>query len=535
MAKPTIDEAVKRPNSKDDYTNEQNLLDLLDCVEDPLYFMKNFMKVQHATRGSMLFSPYPYQEKIIDAFHKNRNVIIMTGRQQGKTTCAAGFLLWKAMFTPDMTILIVANKYLQALEIMERIRFTYENIPNHIRAGVTEYNKGNITFDNGSRIISRATSSDAGRGLSISLLYCDEFAFIPPNKQKDFWSSVRPVLATGGSCIVTSTPRNDEDQFAQIWKSAIDTTDQYGNPKEDGLGKNGWKAVESPWTDMIGYDPNRTEEWAEQERYSLGNARFLQEYECKFYSDEETLVHPMTLKRISDHTKDPLFYVGTTRWYAEPKANKGYLVTLDPATGTGGDSAAIQVFQLGPEIVQVAEWSHDNTPPRGQVKTLLQTLLFIDQTLRDMDDQMGEPEIYWSFENNGVGAAIGQVVEHTGEERFPGYLVSDKRKAGSKNVQKGMFTSRGKAAECARLKSLIESDRMKINSRNLVRELKFFIATDNTFKAKQGEHDDLVSATLLVVRLLDLVMRWEDKSTNDLREHIDDEEIMQIDPMPIVV
>jgi hypothetical protein len=69
----------------------------------------------------------------------------------------------------------------------------------------------------------------------------------------------------------------------------------------------------------------------------------------------------------------------------------------------------------------------------------------------------------------------------------------------------------------------------------LVRELKFFIASDNSFKAKQGEHDDLVSATLLVVRLLDLVMRWEDKSTNDLREHIDDEEIMQIDPMPIVV
>jgi hypothetical protein len=88
------------------------------------------------------------------------------------TTCAAGFLLWKAMFTPDQTILVVANKYSQALEIMERIRYTYENIPNHIRAGVTDYNKGNITFDNGSRIISRATATDAGRGLAISLLYC---------------------------------------------------------------------------------------------------------------------------------------------------------------------------------------------------------------------------------------------------------------------------------------------------------------------------------------------------------------------------
>lgn len=88
------------------------------------------------------------------------------------TTCAAAYILWRAMFVPDSTILITANKLVQALEIMDRIRFTYENLPNHIRAGVTEYNKGSIAFDNGSRIVSRATASDAGRGLSISLLYC---------------------------------------------------------------------------------------------------------------------------------------------------------------------------------------------------------------------------------------------------------------------------------------------------------------------------------------------------------------------------
>jgi len=88
------------------------------------------------------------------------------------TTVAAAYLLWRAIFRADQTILVVANKYTQALEIMDRIRYTYEHLPNFLRAGVSEYNKGTLTFDNGSSITSRATAPDAGRGLSISLLYC---------------------------------------------------------------------------------------------------------------------------------------------------------------------------------------------------------------------------------------------------------------------------------------------------------------------------------------------------------------------------
>ena len=358
---------------------------------------------------------------------------------------------------------------------------------------------------------------------------CDELSYVSPNIQKAFITSVVPTLSTGGSCIVTSTPRTDEDQFAQIWKGAIDITDEFGNPNETKVGKNGWYAVEVAWYEH----PDRDEEWARPLRETLGEARFLQENENKFLSDEETLINPMCLKRLTDRAKNPIFYVETTRWYSEPKSNKGYMVTLDPCHGTGGDFAAIQVFQI-PEMIQVAEWSHNNTNPRGQVRVLMQTLVFIDETLRNFDDQMGEPEIYWTVENNGVGEAILTVIEHTGEDRFPGTFVSDRRRAGSK-VRKGMFTSRSKAAECARLKSLIESDRMILNSKNLVKELKSYVASENSFKAKQGEHDDLVSSTLLIIKLLDYVMRWEDKNTNGLREYIDENELMEIAPLPIVI
>lgn len=192
------------------------------------------------------------------------------------TTCAAAYLLWRAMFTPDFTILIAANKFVQAMEIMDRIRYSYENLPNWIRAGVVEYNKGTMKFDNGSKIVSRATSPDAGRGLSISLLYLDEFAFVRPTIATEFWTAMQPTLATGGGCIITSTPNNDEDQFAQIWFGALNQYDEDGNEIPGGVGRNGFKPILVKWDEH----PERDEEWEKKFRAALGDGKFDREFNC---------------------------------------------------------------------------------------------------------------------------------------------------------------------------------------------------------------------------------------------------------------
>lgn len=528
-------EVVKRPHSKSDYT-DQDLTELARCVNDPLYFMSNFMKVQHPIRGAIPFIPYECQKRIIAGIHEHRFTIALTARQQGKTSCASGYLLWRGLFVPDTTILITANKYLQALEIMDRIRYAYQELPNHIRAGVVEYNKGNISFDNGSRIIARATSADAGRGLSVTLLYCDEFAFVPPNKQVEFWTSIQPVLSTGGSCIITSTPKNDEDQFAQIWKGATANTDDYGNLLPGGIGKNGFFPIFSPWWEH----PERDEVWAQPFRESLGEARFRQEFSCEFVTDDSTLISPLTLTRLT--STDPIFYTGTMRWYVEPEPNKTFLASLDPSLGTRNDYAAIQIFQL-PEMIQVAEWQHNEAAPRRQVAVLLEALYALDGILRENPAQVGQPEIFWTFENNTIGEAILTIVDDTGEERFPGSLVTERRLKGlqMKRIRKGLnTTNRSRLSSLARMKGMIESGRMTIHSRNLIRELKNFVTIGNTFKAKPGEHDDLVMATSLIVRMLDSVLLWGMQTgAGNLREYISDDElggnVIEDEPMPIVL
>ena len=268
---------VKTPYKKTKFKTDKDLEDYIKCC-DPntghLYFMDNFFMIQHPTRGSMHYHPWDFQKGLIETYHKYRFSINLMARQTGKSTSAAGYLLWYAMFVPDSTVLIAAHKYAGAQEIMQRVRYAYENCPDHIKAGAVDYNKGSLTFDNGSRIVSATTTENTGRGLSISLLYLDEFAFVRPTIAAEFWTSITPTLSTGGKAIITSTPNSDEDQFALIWKGANKTEDEFGNTTD--LGINGFRAYKATWH----AHPERDEKWADEMRSQLGEDRFRREMNC---------------------------------------------------------------------------------------------------------------------------------------------------------------------------------------------------------------------------------------------------------------
>ena len=237
-----------KPGNRSEYYSTDQLVEFARCahpVSGPEYFLTHYFYIQHPTKGKLKYDPFLYQIELAQIYHNYRFSVNLLGRQLGKTTTAAGYLLWYAMFVPDSTILVAAHKYTGAQEIMYRIRYGYESVPNFIRAGVPTYNRGSLEFDNGSRIISSATTENTGRGLSISLLYMDEFAFVRNSIAKEFWTSMSPTLSTGGKAIITSTPNSDEDQFWQIWLEANKTTDEYGNSTD--LGRNGFKAFTALW------------------------------------------------------------------------------------------------------------------------------------------------------------------------------------------------------------------------------------------------------------------------------------------------
>ena len=154
---------------------EEHIQDMMACMDPEnghIYFAKKFFYIQNPKLGKILFQPFEYQIRLLHSYHSHRFTVNLLPRQAGKTTCASAYLLWYAMFHPDQTILVAAHKLIGAQEIMQRIRYGYELCPDHIRAGVVNYNRGSIEFENGSRIVSQTTTETTGRGMSISLLYC---------------------------------------------------------------------------------------------------------------------------------------------------------------------------------------------------------------------------------------------------------------------------------------------------------------------------------------------------------------------------
>lgn len=522
-AKNTLDTVlVKAPHRKETYS-ERELEEFAKCADPitgPMYFMDNFFYIQHPTRGKMLYHPFEYQKRLIENYHLNRFSISLMPRQTGKSTSAAGYLLWYAMFVPDATILVAAHKYLGAQEIMQRIRYAYELCPNHIRAGATSYNKGSLEFDNGSRIVSQTTTENTGRGMSITLLYLDEFAFVRPTIASEFWTSITPTLSTGGKAIITSTPNSDEDQFALIWKGANKVEDEFGNPRPNGLGINGFKAYRAFWREH----PDRDEAWADEQRAQLGEERFRREMDCEFVIDDETLINPLKLVELEG--TEPIRKTGQVRWYRPIHKDKLYIVALDPSLGTGGDPAAIQVFEAD-TTEQVAEWRHNKTDVPTQVRILADIVKEIHAVTKDSQS------IYYSVENNTLGEAALISINEYGEENIPGYFLSDNSVQGSsgRRIRKGFTTTnKSKLVACNKIKILVESGRMKIYSKPLLSEFKAFVANGSSYAAKPGETDDLVMACLLATRMLMLLQTYH----SDLDSHIRDHSDNMIEPMPFI-
>ncbi len=519
MAKATEVVLVKAPYKRQSYTAEQleEFRRCADPVSGPMYFMDNFFYIQHPTRGRMVYHPFEYQKRLIETYHNYRFSISMLPRQTGKSTSAAGYLLWYAMFVPDSTILVAAHKYTGSQEIMQRIRYAYESVPDHIRAGATNYNKGSIEFDNGSRIVSATTTENTGRGMSISLLYADEFAFVRPTIATEFWTSISPTLATGGKAIITSTPNSDEDQFALLWKGANRCVDEYGNPTE--VGQNGFRAYRAFWHEH----PDRDETWAQQQRAALGTDRFRREMDCEFIIADETLIAPAKLIDLAG--REPEYKTGEVRWFRRPEKDRIYVVGLDPSLGTGGDPSAIQVFEAN-STEQVAEWRHNRTDIPTQIRILANIIQHIYDTTRD------DKSIYYTVENNSIGEAALISISEYGEENIRGYFLSEPGSSNGRRFRKGFNTThKPKLAACAKLKNLVETGKMRVNSANLITELKSFVAHGTSYAAKPGETDDLVMATILIVRMLQILQSYHAELDTHMRDH--SESI--IEPLPFVM
>jgi hypothetical protein len=481
--------AIKKPNQITDYTPAQ-IKEMKKCAVDPIYFIEKYIMIQHPTKGCVHFKLHGYQKRMIQAFQQNRNVIMLASRQVGKSTVSSAYLLWYAIFNFDKTILIVSNKNDNAMEMVFKIQFAYENLPHWLKPGIDgTWTKHSIEFDNKTRILSSATTANSGRGLSISLLFADELAFVDPTVQEDFWTSISPTLSTGGSCIIASTPNGDNDVFATLWRGAE-------------VGSNGYFPIHIAWDEP----PGRDEKFRQIEIAKLGELKWKRDYECQFLSDSVLLIDPITVANMIHQLRtDPTYLpVGTLRditFWKTPEQGKTYLVGLDPSTGTGTDFSVIEVFEF-PSMEQVAEY-RTNTLASAQLYGVFKNLL--NHLCKFTDN------VFCSLENNGIGE--GMLALYDVDENPSLAMFIDEE---GKNRKGFTTTEKPKNKACSTLQDLIRRNEIKIKSRLLVDELKYFIKKGSTYRARTGSTDDCISALLIVIRIISEIASYDVDAYNKL-------------------
>jgi hypothetical protein len=463
----------------------------LKCVEDPVHFMRKYCTIQHPKEGKIKFDLYPFQEKCLQEFDKNRYNIILKSRQLGISTLSAGYSLWTMLFQNDKNILVIATGKDTAKNLVTKVRVMYDGLPSWLKTQTEEVNKLSLRFKNGSQIKAIASNESAGRSEALSLLILDEAAFI--DKIDEIWTAAQQTLATGGDCIVLSTPNGVGNWFHQQWVGAEDGTNEFNT-------------IRLHWTNH----PDRNESWRKEQDKILGPSKAAQECDADFLTSGESVVDPKILTWYRENMiKAPVLEEGIDRnlWvWEQPDYSKQYIVTADVSRGDGSDFSACQVFEIN-DMVQCAEY-------KGKLSTTDYGHFLIDLATKYNDAIL-------VVENNNIGWATLQTIIDRGYKNLfyqskdlkyvdVEHQVNNKYRAEDRGMVAGFSTTvKTKPLIIAKMEEYTREKLVKIYSNRLLDELFVYIYHNSKTEAMRGYNDDLVMSYSIALWIRDTALRLQ--------------------------
>jgi len=496
---------LKKANTDIEFTQEQ-ILEFMACKADPVYFAKKYIKIVSLDEGLVPFNLYPFQEKLIKNFHKERFNICKMPRQTGKSTTCVSYLLHYAVFNDNVNIAILANKASTARDLLSRLQLAYENLPKWMQQGIIAWNKGSLELENGSKILAASTSASAVRGGSYNVIFLDEFAFIPNHIADQFFASVYPTISSGQNTkvIIVSTPRG-MNHFYRMWHDAE-------------RNKNEYIPTEVHWSEV----PGRDEAWKEQTIANTSEQQFKVEFECEFLGSVNTLINPAKLKNLV--YENPIQKNAGLDLYEVPLKDHNYLITVDVARGLGNDYSAFIVFDI------------TNFPYKAVAKyrsNEIKPMLF-----PSIIDDIGKAynKAFILCEVNDIGDQVASILNYDLE--YDNLLMCSQRgRAGQvvgagfsgKRSQLGVRTTQAvKKLGCSNLKTLLEDDKILIIDYDIISELTTFSQKHNSFEAEEGCNDDLAMC-LVIFAWLVAQDYFKEMTDNDVRKRIYEEQKNQIE------
>lgn len=475
---------IKRFGVSQQYTKEE-LNEYIKCANDPIHFINTYYKMVTLDSGLRQIQLWDYQKEIINTINQNRFTIVKAPRQSSKTSSIGAFLLHHALFNTDKTILIFANKADTSREILNKIVIGLENLPFFLQPGVNSFNKGSIDFDNGSRILTFATTSTSARSYSGSLVYLDEFAWV--DNDIEFYMSVYPVISSGetSKVVISSTP-NGLNLFYKIWNDA-----KHHN--------NDFIPIEINWWNV----PGRDTEWKEKTIKNTSERQFNQEFECKFLGSSGTLIPAEVLERLTYQELSPnqgMYF------YQSPQHHHKYMIVSDVSRGVGKDYSVISVIDITQKPYQHVCIFRDNMITPIQLAATINDLAILYYMA------------YVLIENNDLGQ---QTLDELNLSHEYENIIFIDRNIGVKTTKKL------KTLGCIRLKDLLVNQQFITFDYHTIRELGTFVEKNGSYRAdKETDHDDIVMTLV--------IFAWFEKSKY-FEYYIDDSQQTLVHDEPVSI
>ena len=487
---------LKKANVQREWTKKE-LLEYSKCMDDPLYFIQNYVKIISLDEGLVPFKMYPFQKEMVGTFHNNRFTICKLPRQSGKSTVMVSYLLHYALFNPSVNIAILANKAATARDLLSRLQLAYEHLPHWLQQGVMSWNKGSLELENGSKILASSTSASAVRGGSYNIIFLDEFAYVPSNVAEQFFSSVYPTISSGKSTkvMIVSTPHG-MNMFYKIWTEAEEE-------------RNSYVPIEVHWSEV----PGRDEKWKKETIANTSEQQFNTEFECEFLGSIDTLISPSTLRRLT--YRKPLQSNAGLDVYEQPKEGNTYLLTADVARGTSNDYSAYIVFDVTQVPYRMVAKYRDN-----EVKPLI-----FPQKIYQVARAYNQAFVL--IEVNDIGEQVANAMQFDME--YDNMIMASMRgRAGQVlgggfsggRAQLGVRTTKAvKKIGCSNLKQMIEDNKLIVEDFDTINELSTFIVKGSSFEADSGCNDDMVACLFIFGWCTDQTY-FKELTNNDIREQM---------------
>ena len=496
---------LKKANVSVEFTKEQ-IQEYQKCMEDPVHFIQEHMKIVSLDEGLVPFKMYDFQQNMVKTFHDNRFTICKLPRQSGKSTTIIAYLLHYVLFNQNVNVAILANKSSTARDILGRLQLGYENLPKWLQQGVISWNKGSLDLENGSSILAASTSASAIRGGSYNIIFLDEFAYVPTSLAEEFFSSVYPTISSGKSTkvMIVSTPHG-MNMFYKLWTDAQSK-------------KNDYIPVEVHWSEV----PGRDEVWKEETIRNTSQSQFNSEFECEFLGSIDTLIAPHKLKVMP--YVDPIQSNADLDIFERPDPKKTYFLTADVSRGTSQDYSAFLVLDVTQMPYRVVAKYRNN-----EIKPLL-----FPQKIYEVAKAYNE--CFVLVEVNDIGEQVANALQFDLE--YDNLVMASMRgRAGQilgagfsgGKAQLGVRTTKAvKRIGCSNLKQLIESDKLLIPDYDIMSELSTFVVKGSSHQADDGCTDDLVACLFIFAWAVDQ-QYFKELTDNDIRERMYAEQKEQLE------